>query len=456
MNENDFNALEVCLLALETGATVDSCLALFPDLSDELRPVMEGAVAARSLLQSDVPKVAQQRSYVKLLARAAQLRSAGQTNPVVRFWSRATNPFLRTIQAMGPTAGRLAVALIISLTFVLTSSGLLVVSAESLPGDALYPVKRVFEDLRTGLAGGAEGQHSMEEGYSQQRVLEVQNLIELGRSQMISFEGVVENISSVQWIVEGISIRIDAETTFVSPGIDSHPIVIGDLVEVEGLTCPEGWVEAQEIHLREYQFSGILEEITSNRWVVSQVVLKINTESQIDPGLRLGDPVVVLARFEDSGALIAQAILFYRTIVPIGQTTAAVTAPPTPVITATPLPTIVVSVEDDEVEFTGRVMVMNPDFWIVGNQIIYVTGETEIDDPITIGSLVSVKAALEANGSLTAEEIKLDDDSDDSDDGDSGEDDLGDDGDDDDDDDSDPGDDDGDDDPIETEEPEEP
>ena len=59
------------------------------------------------------------------------------------------------------------------------------------------------------------------------------------------------------------------------------------VVEVEGFTQPEGWVVAEEIHLRNFKITGVVELITPDLWVISGEEIHINSDSQIDPGFRL-------------------------------------------------------------------------------------------------------------------------------------------------------------------------
>jgi hypothetical protein len=413
MNDQIIIALEICLEALDTGATFEGCLALFPNMENDLRPVLEGALAARRLAGEAVPSAAIQRSRTRMLSCATQLRSDDQKNSAKRWVVGAVQQIGRSLSA---PASRLIAALVLALVVVLTSSGLLAVSAKSLPGDTLYPVKRVFEDLRVRLVTGPETQRSIEEDYSQQRVVEVKDLIDLGRSQKVSFEGVLESMSSSQWIVAGMLIRITADTTLEYQSVQDHPILVGDLVEVEGTTCPNGWIEAKEIHLREYQYSGTLEEIAPSRWIVARVPFDIQPETQLDPGLQVGDSVVVLVHSDDTGALIALAIVRSGRALPMSEftgtptSTAPITNTPFPTAIDTPAPTETMIWDSEEVEIRGSVMAMNSTYWIVNGQIVYITSSTEIEEAITIGTMVQVNAFTEANGSLTAREITQDED----------------------------------------------
>ncbi len=74
MSDRLHEALQVCLEALSTGVDLEACLQLYPDMADELRPVLG---AAQMVAAVDIPAPAPQiiaRSRTRLQARAAQLR----------------------------------------------------------------------------------------------------------------------------------------------------------------------------------------------------------------------------------------------------------------------------------------------------------------------------------------------------------------------------------------------
>ena len=61
MSDKLYNALEVCLHALETGADPGSVLNLYPELKDELAPLLEASRQARLLAIPDAPRSMQKR-----------------------------------------------------------------------------------------------------------------------------------------------------------------------------------------------------------------------------------------------------------------------------------------------------------------------------------------------------------------------------------------------------------
>jgi predicted RNA-binding protein with RPS1 domain len=195
----------------------------------------------------------------------------------------------------------MALVLGITALLILLSGGLVITSAESLPGDSLYPVKLAVEDITVYLVPSSEIKQKYEVNYSQQRVDEVNQLIALKRTQQVSFEGMLEEKSLANWIVSGIPITIQDNTTFVGELKGTESFVTGSMVEVEGITNSQGGVTANEVHLRQYQFNGIVEKIDKNSWQISGTELAITPRTQIEEGIKVGDEVNVVIRSEDNG-----------------------------------------------------------------------------------------------------------------------------------------------------------
>jgi Domain of unknown function (DUF5666) len=393
MNDRLFEALDICLKARETGIPLEDCVKLYPEMASELRPLLEIAQDASRMTTKQMPVDAMNRSRTKLLVRAMQLRNLNEQSKRHSFMRWLTMP-IRSIKEISIPAGRLVFAALIALLLVLTSGGLLVTSAKSLPGDTLYPVKRVVEDIGYHLAPRGEIQQTFEHNYIQQRITEVQSLINLKRVQQVSFEGIVESKDRDQWMVGGIPVNIQPNTTIIG-GLDgTQSIEIGMRVEVEGLTQREGWVDAQEIHLREYHFIGMVESISASKWQISGIEFQTVKNTQIDSGILVGDDVTVLVHSEDNG-------LFALAIIRIGHPL------PTPSIipTITPTPTQAFenpSQPDAELVITGSVEIMAVNYWVISGQITYIIPNTEVPDSIQIGDYVSAHVIVESNGSYTA------------------------------------------------------
>ena len=229
MNENIYETLEECLQAIETGADIESVLQRYPNMAEELRPILVASFQARSLAPVSVPEDAIRRGRARVLQHAAGMREAAQS-------SRQPTFVLR----------RLAVALVLVFLFFLSSTGLVRASDGALPGDNLYPVKRTWEDVRLILVFNPEGREELEDEFEQERLHEIDELLFEGRHETIEFAGMVTEQSGDQWIVSSIPVQITPESK-----LPAEPVTVGALIKVEGHTNIQGFVEADKIELLE-------------------------------------------------------------------------------------------------------------------------------------------------------------------------------------------------------------
>ena len=162
MSEKLYEALEVCLNALETGADLGSVLKRFPDLEDELAPILEASQQARILAIPEVPEKAYQRGRMRVLQHANAMR-----NP-------ATKPRQRWAMFSFP---RLAASLAVAFVLMLSGTGLVRAADTALPGDKLYSVKRTWEDVRLVLSFDPEIRGELEDEFEDERLHEIDELL---------------------------------------------------------------------------------------------------------------------------------------------------------------------------------------------------------------------------------------------------------------------------------------
>ncbi len=411
-----YEALEVCIAALDTGVDIEGCLSLYSDLAAELRPALEAAIAAQGIAAQDVPSEAMNRSRTRMLARANELRLE----------RRGRRRFLGM-----PRLAFAALAIAVAVLF--SGGGLIAGSAQALPGDSLYPAKRAAEVIGKSLAIGAEAKRSLEVTYRQRRIDEVKELLNLGRVERVSFEGIVSSQSPQYLVVEGIQVAVTSQTEILGE------IEVGLHIEVEGETQPEGLVIGHKLLNKQLDLIGQVNVIASDAWIISGVEIYILEDTVIDPGIRVGDRVIALIEASGDGMLFAIDIRHLAIAAPTPSPDVY------PIPSASPMPT---EMDDDgyEIEFMGIVEAIAGDLWVIGDKTVNISAETDIDDEIEIGDIVEVEALVSRDGSILAQEIKLaddgqddegDDQDDDGDDQDDDGDDMGDDGDDPDDEDDD-------------------
>ena len=220
-----YDALEYCLQALEDGASMDTVLARYPDLVDELRPILEASLAARRMAAPAPSVETVRRGRVRLLQRTSELRA-------VRRPGRRFIPFFQ----------RMAFALALAGVFLLSGTGLVSASSTALPGENLYPVKRTWEDVRLLFVFDPTHREALEGEYEQERLIEISELLREGRTASITFSGVVTLRQGNQLVVAGVPVLLSAQTRYFG-----DPIAAGMAVTVIGRTQPGGVVIADEI-----------------------------------------------------------------------------------------------------------------------------------------------------------------------------------------------------------------
>lgn len=360
MDERLFDTVEVCLAALKTGVDLDACLALYPDLADELEPILAASQSARVLGRFPLPDTtAENRSRARFLSTAAAINIKAKP----KFsWVALRRAVL--------------VALVVMLAFAISWNGLLVASAKSLPGDVLYPVKRVTERVNLSLTPNVEEKHQYESDFNMRRAEEVKLLLKLGRVEHVSYEGTVTEITPDRWMVGGFTVLVSSDTVLIgSPQI-------GQFVEVEGQSQPGGWVNAQEIHLRYFQYAGEVEQIEADFWTISGTRLDLSSNTQIDPGLQVHDRALALVQSNDDGKLTALAVMGIPEDVQFnGQGT--------------------------EIILEGKVEGISDASWVVAGRSVRIDSQTLIAADIGLGDVVRVHALPNWDGSLAATRIEL-------------------------------------------------
>ena len=123
--------------------------------------------------------------------------------------------------------GHLARATATILVVVMVSlAGAVGTSAQALPGDVLYVVKRLAEDVRLTLTFDAEARLDVVAELAERRREEVRQVQAEGRDVDVSFEGRLEAVVGDVWIVDGIQVAAPG-------GAEGRTPVVGNIVAVE-------------------------------------------------------------------------------------------------------------------------------------------------------------------------------------------------------------------------------
>ncbi len=188
---------------------------------------------------------------------------------------------------------------------------------------------------------------------------------------------VVTAIGVEQWLLGNTVILLDEETA-----VDDD-IELGDRVRVTGVVLADGSLLARRIQkqLQEghpFAFTGIVQAIGTESWLISGIVVTVNGRTEIDDALEVSDVVTVEGHITLEGSWLAREIKAVD--------------------------------EDDEAEaatfeFTGLVESMNP--WVVAGIALATDEWTEIDTAVEPGSRVNVEGIILADGTWLATAINL-------------------------------------------------
>ena len=226
---NLYEALEICLQEVERGSDIEATLSHYPDLADELRPILEASVDARKMAVPAPSKEVVQRNRAKVLRHAAQMREA-RADSSQRIWLASFR--------------RLAVTLAVLAILFASGTGLVRAASNTLPGDNLYPVKRTWEDVLVAFTFNVQQRDALEVEHENERLHELQEVFAEGRSAEVDFAGSVTQQNGNEWVVSNVPVAVSSQTE-----IRGGSISIGSAVRVKGQTQANGVVSAERIEL---------------------------------------------------------------------------------------------------------------------------------------------------------------------------------------------------------------
>lgn len=152
------------------------------------------------------------------------------------------------------------------------------------------------------------------------------------------------------------------------------------------------------------EFTGKVDSIAADQWVIAGQTLDITPQTVFDAAIVAGDMVKVHATITLDGKVAADSIELYKI--------EAISSPdPSSMLEASSTPEAGLSSDANHAKFVGVVETIAPDAWNISGLTFAITLQTEIKSGIVVGDTVKVEALVNTDGTFTATEIKLDDDS---------------------------------------------
>lgn len=343
-----YEVLETCLNEIEQGADMDTVLFHYPDHADELRPILETAVMAKSMAVSAPSQDVVRRNRAKLLQHAAEMREQKSAPLARRIWSV-------------PLRRALVTLMVVAMLFV-SGTGLVRASSATLPGDNLYPVKRTWENFRLFFTFNADNRDTLELEFENERLEELNELFAQGRDVEVEFSGYVTRQRGTEWRISGVTVLISPQTR-----LPAQPVDVGDAVRVKGLVQAGNFVAAGEIRL--LPPDSKLPEVEERELEIEEDEVE-NSNQQIDI-----EPV----SGSDNEA-------------------------PTPKATPTPIPMSKPEPKKESIE--GSVTSIENKFVVV-NGVVMDISKAEVKGTPKVGALVKAEGYYDANGIFVVTKIEF-------------------------------------------------
>jgi len=278
-----YTLLENCLARLHAGEDLETVLKAYPQQAADLRPLLVAALKAqRNGIPLRVPASAQIDSRTRFLMEA-QRRQAQPRG----FWSRLN------------LAGALTAAIL--LVFV-GAFGTSLASADSIPGQTLYPVKRVVERAQLALTSDQSTRLDLEEEFDRRRILEAEKLEVSGRTESVAVAGQLMEDNEKTWRVGGVKLNLTPDQVALANTLN------GSYIEVKGEIRGGEGIEVENLELRLFPFSGTIQSIQDNQWKVSGVKVLVMDTTEITGTPRVGSRVDLTTLRYDEDVYLALTV----------------------------------------------------------------------------------------------------------------------------------------------------
>jgi hypothetical protein len=390
VNKGIESVLDECLNQIVTGKEEarDACVAQYPTLARELEPLLRLAVELETLRQDEPPPPAGlQAGRQKLLIEAARLKALEEEKGRARrLWLWPAN--LQSLLRRGTAVVALAAVLVVTLL----GGGTIAASANSLPGDSLYAVKRMTEEVQLVFTLDQQAKAQLVQKLDERRREEAKAVATRHRVAEMSFRGRVERISSSSWTISGVEVSVSPET------VVEGPAEAGALVRVDVRSLSDGTLSAVRIAA---EASEVVPQPTLSP---TPAPTETAAPTPLPPTAVL--PTSMSTKVESRSTVVPVELLPTPTPSRIPTLAATPTATNTP--TVTPVPPTPLPPREIKVRFKGTIDAISAQSWTVDGQTVRIDSHTRIDESAgqaAVGGIATVLAVRQEDGGLLAIEI---------------------------------------------------
>ena len=336
------------------------------------------------------------------------------------------------------TLSSLVLAVIALVLFFGSFSATALAAGNSIPGDSLYPFKTRIEQTRISMTGNPDAQARLHLAYAQRRLDEVGDLIDAGRFDQVAgtaaeFQTHMQNaLEVVRQLAIVNPIQAQEVNLEITHALARYAIALNRMLAEAPTSLPPAVKNAMQTSISaalpevgELEFSGVVDQISVQSWVVGPTTLVITSQTEIKGLITVGDMVKVHASPGADITLLAREIEIVSaaeagnddSVDNGNQNGNANEAFDDNGIDQSNTNTGDNSndnADDDpsdhqggETRFTGVVSQINPTTWLVSGLSISIIPATEIGNGIVPGSLIEVHAIPADDGTLVATELQL-------------------------------------------------
>ncbi|MFC1993703.1 DUF5667 domain-containing protein [Chloroflexota bacterium] len=310
------------------GEDVELCLRDYPDLAEELRPLLLTARATKTEINSIQPRpdfkaLAKQRVLTEVLAKEKkQFKPAGFS---LRGWQRRWVVVVTTVL----------------LTVVLAGSGLVAAAGGSMPDDFLYPVKIATERVRVAFTRSDLGKAKLWAEFADRRIKEISIMANEGNDTKVeaTADRFLDNLNKVEDLAEAqkekdvvkeedvaelrsrMAQYVEEHTAVLEETLekapsenkaainrtidDSQKSIANTIQNINVAARVKAEVKPVQPVKRE-TVAGRLKMISAKKWIVGEEVVNIDRNTVIEGVPRVGLGVKVIAMVQPDGSLLAR------------------------------------------------------------------------------------------------------------------------------------------------------
>jgi hypothetical protein len=382
------SVLDECLnqIAVGKAKALDACVAEHPTLASELEPLLHLAVELETLREYEPPSpAALQAGKQKLLREAARLKALQEKQARARrlpLWPISLQSLLRRSTAV--------VALAAVLVVTLLGSGTIAASANSLPGDHLYAVKRMTEQFQLVFTLDRQAKEQLVQRLDERRREEAKAIATSHRVAEMSFRGRVESMDASSWTISGVAVSVSAET------VVEGEVSTGAMVGVSVRSLSDGTLSAVRISAEPSEPAP--QPTPSPTPEPTETAVPTPVPPTAIP------PTSLPTRIEAKPTVVPVEVVPTQTPSRVPTQTA------TPIPTATSIPPTPPPPREIKVRFTGIIDAISAQAWTVDGQTVRIDANTRIDESAgqaSVGGTATILALRQEDGSLLAIEIQV-------------------------------------------------